>query len=459
MKTGVGLRTGGTKISRDQGSALTITLITCAILVGALIACLSPVGTQETLEFRSQNWNQALVVAEGGAEEALALLNSGIQGTNFAVFPWTRAGGGIFKNDTNRPASKFGTSYYQVFITNAFANTNPVILSTSYVPGPVGARGLSRTIRIETRPRSTFPVKGPLIVKKSFNSNGSNVGTDSFDSTKGPYNPATAGGNGDVVALTTDPNSIVIGNGKVKGQLRMPPGAIQGVTATIGSGGSVGDTAWVNGGSTGIEAGHFQDDFTTSDFPDATLPNVSVWFTPLSGVAPDGLRYDNLLTSGNYQVSDLSGSVYVGQANTVVYVTSSISVAKGSGATKKGDAPPQIHIAPGASLTVYMAGATTSISGNGIVNDTAQAKNFAYYGLPSNTTINLTGNGAFYGTIYAPQADFNLKGGGKSSIDDFTGASITKTTTMTGNFNFHYDESLIGITTLGGYDPAFWKEM
>ena len=52
------------------------------------------------------------------------------------------------------------------------------------------------------------------------------------------------------------------------------------------------------------------------------------------------------------------------------------------------------------------------------------------------------------GTIYAPQADFNLKGSGKTSVDDFTGASITKTTTMAGNFNFHYDESLIGLTTL-----------
>jgi choice-of-anchor A domain-containing protein len=106
-----------------------------------------------------------------------------------------------------------------------------------------------------------------------------------------------------------------------------------------------------------------------------------------------------------------------------------------------------------------MAGATTSISGNGVVNDTAQAKNFAYYGLPSNTTINITGNGAFYGTIYAPQADFNLKGSGKTSVDDFTGASITKTTTMTGNFNFHYDENLIHLTTLGGYDAASWEEM
>jgi hypothetical protein len=445
--------------STNQGSALAITLLTCAILGAVLVAYLSLMGSQETLVGRSQNWNQAMVVAEAGVEEAMALLNSGVQAPNFAVFPWTSVGGGVFKNDTNRPAAKFGTSYYEAFITNGFAGTNPVIISTGHVPGPVSTRGLSRTICIKTRPRPTFPVKGPLIVKQSFNANGNNIGTDSFDSTIGPYNPATAGANGDVISLTTAANSITLDNGKVKGNIRTPPNGTPGVTATIGSKGSVGDSTWVDGGSTGIQSGHFKDDFTVTEFPDVTLPNLGAWFTPMGGTAPDGLIYDNLLTSGNYQVANLTGSVYVGQSNTVLYVTSSISIGTGGGATKSGYSPPVIHIAPGGSLTVYMAGASTTISGNGLVNDSAQAKNFAYYGLPSNTSISITGNGAFYGTIYAPQADFTLKGGGKSTLEDFTGASITKTTTMGGTFNFHYDESLIHLTTLGGYDPISWEEM
>jgi len=132
---------------------------------------------------------------------------------------------------------------------------------------------------------------------------------------------------------------------------------------------------------------------------------------------------------------------------------------KGNDGGGNGNAPPQIHIGPGASLSIYMAGATASISGNGLVNDTAKARNFQYYGLPTNTRLDLTGNGAFYGTIYAPQADFNLKGSGNNSTDDFTGASITKNTTMTGNFNFHYDDSLASLTTLGGYDVASWREL
>src|SRR6266704_283714 len=130
MKTDSILKISSKKAA-NRGSTLAITLLTCAILGAVLVASLSLTGAHETLLYRSQNWNQALVVAEGGVEEALALLNSGVQSPNFAVFPWTSKGGGVFKNDTNRPACKFGTSYYEVSITNAFVGTNPVIISKS----------------------------------------------------------------------------------------------------------------------------------------------------------------------------------------------------------------------------------------------------------------------------------------------------------------------------------------
>jgi hypothetical protein len=446
------------KPAGDQASALVITLILCAILAGLLCSYFGLVQTQHFSVARSQSWNEALTVAEAGVEEGLALLNSGVQPPNFAVFPWTSSGGGVFKNDTNRPACKFGNSYYQASISNGFVGANPVLIAQGYVPGPIGSPTLSRTVCVVTQPRPTFPVKGPMIVEQTYNANGYNVGTDSFNSTNGPYNPANAGTNGDIVCLTTNANSIAIGNGKIQGTVRTPPGGIQGVTATVGSQGAVGDATFITAKNTGFETGHFQANFTAAEFPDATLPNVNTWLPPMGGTAPDGLNYNNLLPGGNYQVANLSGSVYVSAPNTVLYVTGNISIS-GSGSVKKGNAPPGIHIGPGASLTLYMGGASTSIGGNGVVNDTDKASAFAYYGLPSNTSISITGNGSFFGTIYAPEANFNLKGSGKTSIDDFTGASITKTTTMSGNFNFHYDESLIRLTTLGGYDPISWTEL
>ncbi len=430
-----------------------------AILMGSYLYM---VQEQRQSVARSQTWNQALVVAEAGVDEALAQLNSGISDGNFATSPWWKnAGGGYFTNRIS--PMQFKDCYYAVSIFAPSGSTNPVITSIGYVPAPISKTWLFRKVSVQTKTRPTFPVKAPMIVKQSFNSNGNNVNTDSFDSTLGPYNPATAGNNGDVVSLSTNASSVTVGNGKINGTVHTPLGGTYGTTsdktATIGANGKVGDTAWVNGSTPGFETGHFKDDFTLSDFPDATLPNPPAWYTPIGGTDPQGYTYTYALGSlGSYQVvGDFnSGSVYVQYPNTVLYVTGNLSI---SGTKQGNKTSPAIHIAPGASLTIYVGGASTTIAGNGVVNDSKLASNFQYYGLPNNTSISITGNGAFYGTIYAPQAAFTLKGSGNNSTDDFTGASITKTTTMTGNFNFHYDTSLSMLTTLGGYDVTSWTEL
>jgi hypothetical protein len=133
------------------------------------------------------------VVSEAGVEEAMALLNSGVKAPNFQVFPWTSSGGGVFSSPTNRPEKRFADSYYEVSITNGFAGTNPVILSKGRFPDQSGRHSSCARSWSETKPRSTFPVKSPMIVKQSFNANGNNVATDSFDSTAGAYNRTPPG--------------------------------------------------------------------------------------------------------------------------------------------------------------------------------------------------------------------------------------------------------------------------
>ena len=451
----------------NHGSVLAVTLMTCVVLGIMMGSYLYMVQAQRLAVARSQCWNKAMVVAEAGIEDAMAFLNSGVNLATFIVDPngrWIVTGTAVTAKTYPAAAKQFADSYYAatIYKTNL---ANPVIIARGFVPPPYSTQLVSRVVQVVTRPRPTFPVRAPMIVEQSFNANGSNVGTDSFDSTYGPYKASTAGTNGDIVTLTTNANSIAIGNGKINGTVRTPPGGTAGTTsdktATIGSSGKVGDALWLSGATPGFEAGHFKDDFALTDFPDVTAPSAA-WFGPLvKQKAPDGLIYDYYLGNNNYYSmdsvgGDLTGSLYVSATNTVLYVTGTISI---GGNTSKKDAPPQIHIAPGASLTIYMAGATTTVSASGVVNDTKLAKNFQYYGLPTNTRIDITGNGAFYGTIYAPEADFYLKGGGKSSTEDFTGSSITKNTTMTGNFNFHYDESLGFISTLGGYDIISWQEL
>jgi hypothetical protein len=117
-----------------------------------------------------------------------------------------------------------------------------------------------------------------------------------------------------------------------------------------------------------------------------------------------------------------------------------------------------IVIATNASLALYMNGSEFKAAGNGVVNMSGRASAFSYWGMPNNVNVTLQGNADFIGTIYAPNAAFKLGGGG-SSGDDFSGASITKSVTMGGHFKFHYDESLGRIGPRRGYTISSWNEI
>src|SRR5690348_11537963 len=90
-------------LAGQQGSALALTLVMCAV-VGTLVGSyLYTIGTQNLSVVRSQSWNQALVVAEAGVDEAMALMNSGIQSNNFvSALIWTNVSPGVFRNETNK---------------------------------------------------------------------------------------------------------------------------------------------------------------------------------------------------------------------------------------------------------------------------------------------------------------------------------------------------------------------
>ena len=105
-----------------------------------------------------------------------------------------------------------------------------------------------------------------------------------------------------------------------------------------------------------------------------------------------------------------------------------------------------------------MAGATTDIGGNGIVNGGGYASNFSYYGLPTNTSVSYHGNAAYTGTLYAPSANLALGGGGNNTYD-FIGASVSRTVQMNGHFNFHYDEDLGRATDDGLFLITTWNEL
>lgn len=162
--------------------------------------------------------------------------------------------------------------------------------------------------------------------------------------------------------------------------------------------------------------------------------------------APTAMYYDYALTnSGSYKIGTLSGKVIITAPNVVLYVTDSINT-------------DSITVVPGASVKLYTSAPSVSLAGNGVWNAGGNATNFMYYGLPANTSISLSGNAGFTGTIYAPEADFKLNGGGNNTID-FMGASVTKTTVLNGHFNFHYDEALRKTGPISAFAIQTWNEI
>jgi hypothetical protein len=184
-------------------------------------------------------------------------------------------------------------------------------------------------------------------------------------------------------------------------------------------------------------------------FFDIPVP-YTTGLTPTSG-SVGGTNYNYVLATGNYKMAqlDMKGQDDMCVAgNAVLYITDKISIA--------GQAV--IYISPGASLTLYMGGASTSLGGNGMVNSNTSATNFSYYGLPSNTSISLSGNAAFTGVIYAPNAALTMGGGGSTSYD-FVGASVTGSVRLNGHYTFHYDEAVGRNGPAKGCIVTSWREL
>ncbi len=508
------MKTSITSLQSQQGTTLLVTIVVTGITGFLLLAYLSLVQNQNRANMRSQGWNSAVPVVEAGIEEALAHLNNrGITNGSLAADGWTQSG------NTYTMARTLGDSFYSVSIKNyVTGGTNvPFIESFGYVVRPTSLASsggpllavtvvqntveyLGRGVRARTRRQAIFS-KG-MVAKDSIDMNGNNIATDSFDSldplysTNGIYISTKSRDNGDVAVNASVTNSLSAGNANIKGHVAVGPGG----TISVGNNGSIGSTAWHNAGNSGIEPGWSANDMNVS-FDDVVVPfaggaipiggfystvqsiiyptgttrvvrtnlvttyslpvgtplpittngsggnrtytyKAFVYITPTNST---GTYYKYVLEDGNYTLpSGLSGSVLVlGDAN--INVSSSCNL---SGLT----------IEWGKHLNLYSSAPSVSLSGNTTANSDGTADSFAFWGTTNVTSITLSGNAGFTGTIYAPNADFVMNGGGNNTTD-FIGASITKTARLNGHFNFHYDEALQRIGPTRGFVVAGWNEM
>jgi hypothetical protein len=157
--------------------------------------------------------------------------------------------------------------------------------------------------------------------------------------------------------------------------------------------------------------------------------------------------YENVLNSGDYYATSLSGKVYVnGQVRLVLP----------NGLSMSGN--DQFVLGPLGSISIYAGGSSITIGGNGVLNPNGFAGNFIVYCAPTVTDFTLNGNGEFIGVLVAPNAEIKMNGGGNSD-QDFIGALMVNSVRMNGHFKFHYDEALSRMAANGRFLITSWDEI
>ncbi|MBI4372852.1 MAG: hypothetical protein HY585_03910 [Candidatus Omnitrophica bacterium] len=301
---------------------------------------------------------------------------------------------GIVTVKTNRSSFNFESDArndqyisgnYGADVTQSQNNSNVYqIEATGTVNSMGGTTDRSITAVIELA--STSPYKHAVFANSTIAMSG-NAQTDSYNSSEGPYDANSAGTNGDIGSNWTSGNAITLsGNVWVKGDAVVGPGAD--LSTSI------------------VTSGNARIDGTRSA---ASEPKVLDPVTVPSSLINAG----NLHISGNDTVTLPAGTF----AYTSITITGNGKLIL-SGTTK-----------------IYMTG-NLSVSGNGIGTAQNLPTNLEIQ-VQGNRTVSLSGNGNFYGAIYAPTSTINISGNGQ-----LFGAVIGNTIADSGNGNIHFDEAL-----------------
>jgi hypothetical protein len=473
------MKTNDPKSIRKQGSVLVITMSVIAVAVLVLASYLMIVQSQVAAVTRSQTWNSAISLAEAGMEEGMATVNYGQPSIIANPYAWTNvlstANWTITSTNASMTrvvsSSAIGSNSYTTTITwsgtNAPTVTSVGIVNYSSIPwvfsaarghsflAQVGSQGttasatttMGRKIQVATVLSPVF--SAGVVSKTNFDMSGNNCTIDSFNSSStstnnvgGQYTTAVRAANGNVATDSAVVDSLDIGQGNVYGSVYTGPGTAQ-TCVEIGHNGTVGNLAWVNGGNSGIQPGHWFGNFNMN-IPDVTSPNTTGWSTSLPAASNGVIT----LNGGSYVVASLSTPLLV-KAPTVLWVQNSLSL----GVTMTNTGSLILYVG-----TTSGSGMSLSWSGQGTCNVPGYASNLQIYGLPSLTSIDLHGNSAWIGCLYAPEAAFT-GGGGGNNTQDTSGAIICNSVSLKGHWNFHYDESLAVTGPSRGYIATGWKEV
>ncbi len=355
---------------------------------------------------------QAFWLAEAGAQRALWEINGNGSWDN-----WDDCEDGT---PNCKELAKGVYDNYEVRI-EGFGGSNPEIISTGYGPSDSYYREIKVTL--EGSGLFSYAAFGDNSVTL-----GGNGATDSYNSADGDYGGENIASNGDVGTNGDDEGAVTVNgdNAQVNGSASTgPDGTIEGEENVTGA--------------------------KTHD-NNVQLSAISIP-SELSGLSEDEekkLSNDDdsqTLSAGDYHFSSIqiSGGTLTLDGTVRIYLTDShsLTISGGGSLTVNGQ------------LELYVTG-DCNVGGNGIVNDSGLPSNLVVYSTHESSGesngFTLSGNSAFYGAVYAPNANLAVTGDG-----DIYGALVGKTVNVSGNGDIHYDEALQDLGG-GGYTIASWKE-
>jgi len=412
-----------------------IAMFVVSLLVGGYMTLAS---SEYRLATRSLLIGASFSLAEGGVDLAIDALNdSDTSGWNVSGSTWTREVTGI-------EITTGGTGAIRVVITDATSNT-PTIHSEGIVSGhPSG--DVTKQLQVSLT-SGFFPYKNGFDSKNGFVLKGQNVTMDSYNSANGAYSGSNRGSEIRVSTVSIETDAIDIGNANIFGYVAvgatLAPGQTGSDVIDVGKNGTI---------SSYGEAQIVQEDRILTDyyasFPNRPAPSVSSgWEFPNSGtITTSGTYY----VDGDWSLGGNSGALAIApNTDVILVVTGELNLTGKATLTLNTDA----------TLKLFVEG-DVSIGGNGILNS-SNPENLEVIGTNTNEgeqTIKINGNGQLSATVYAPNANVELKGGGSSGR--VYGAVVAYDASLVGNSHFSFDEALADVN-LGGtdYEVIQWLEM
>ena len=474
------------RVKGSKASILVWTVMTIAVLSFLAAEVIRLVSLKYQSALQTATWQEALLAAESGVDLAIVELRKSLfPGQNHAWEGWNNVpGNGVvsyglttipnsglagtpmtIEVNVDAPASFVdpanGWQYYRIRTVGTMPITGlPRVTDNKqdnrlrrlslrferFTNGVLTAHSISspqvsRRIEAVVKPVSSF--NQAIMGVGSVDLTNQNIVVDSYDSrdpnksTNGLYDVAKRQENGDIA---TDGDVIDAGNAQIYGDVATNSGTVIGAANV-----------------TGVE----RDDFYQEPIPvgaptwtsyNSTVTSVSNTTTLTASATPGASAARYQLSSVNLSGSNtltLAGDPGGAPTYIEIYVTGDISFTGQS----------QIIVQPGVVAKIY-AGGNVDIAGNGMWNKNDQPSDLQLFGIqPSDGSerhISLGGNGQIVASVYAPNHDVTINGGGTNG--HVFGSVVGATVTMTGVTNLHYDEKLGATGFINSYKIVSWYE-